>query len=323
MDKLRAMETVLRINETGSLTAAARALDSSLPAVVRTLAALERELGVRLFNRTTRRLAPTGEGLRYLERCRQLLALVAESEAELRDSEQAPHGLLRVTAPVLFGQLHVSDAITRFVGRYPGVRVDVHLLDRVVNLVEEGFDLAVRIGELENSSLVAQQVGRVRRVLVATPDYIARHGEPQHPADLAQHNCLRFSGAGATWWTFNEPGRGAGAHDGEVAGTGKRRRGERPFTVPVSGNLSFNQVAPLTQACIAGLGVGMFISYQVADAVRAGELRVMLADYEPPARPIHLVYPQSRLLPARTRALLEWLKVELRGMSERGLGALR
>lgn len=298
MDKLRAMQTVVRIADSGSLTAAADALDSSLPAVVRTLAALERELGVRLFNRTTRRLAPTDEGVRYLERCRQVLALVAETEDELRDGEREPHGSLRITTPVLFGQLHVSDAITRFVQRYPGVRVDVQLLDRVVNIVEEGFDIAVRIGELENSSLVAQQVGRVRRMVVATPEYLERHGVPEHPKDLALHNCLRFSGSSATWWTFAEPGRSAAT------------RG-RTFTVPVEGSLSFNQVAPVAQACLAGVGIGMFISYQIAAHVRSGALRVVLEAFEPPERPIHVVYPQSRLLPARTRAMIEWLKVEL------------
>lgn len=298
MDKLKAMQTVVHIADSGSLTAAASALDSSLPAVVRTLAALERELGVRLFNRTTRRVAPTEDGLRYLERCRQVLALVAETEAELHDRDAAPHGALRVTTPVLFGQLHVSDAITRFVQRYPGVRVDVQLLDRVVNLVEEGFDLAVRIGELESSTLVAQQVGRVRRLVVATTDYLERHGVPQHPADLTKHNCLRFSGGGATWWTFAEPGRSAAARS-------------RTFTVPVEGSLSFNQVAPVAQACVAGLGLGMFISYQVAAHIRSGALRVVLEAFEPPERPIHIVYPQSRLLPARTRALIEWLKIEL------------
>ena len=199
---------------------------------------------------------------------------------------------------MLFAQLHVSDAITRFVQRHPGVRVDVQLLDRVVNLVEEGFDLAVRIGELEDSSFVAQQVGRVRRQIVASPAYLARRGVPTHPKDLARHNCLRFSGSSGTWWTFAEPGRSAVA------------RG-RTFTVPVEGSLSYNQVAPVAQACLAGVGLGMFISYQIAAHVRSGALRVVLEAFEPPERPVHIVYPHSRLLPARTRALIEWLKTEL------------
>ena len=145
---------------------------------MRSLVQLEQSLGVRLFNRTTRRISITEEGRRYLERSRQILSLTAEAEAELRDEEAEPQGVLRITAPVLFGQLHVCDAITRFVQRYPKVSVDVQLLDRVVNLIEEGFDLGVRIGELENSTLVAQGLGHLRRVVVAAPGYLEQHGTP-------------------------------------------------------------------------------------------------------------------------------------------------
>lgn len=291
MDKLKAMQTFIAIADAGSLTAAADVLDSSLPTVVRSLAQLEKSLGVRLFNRSTRRIGITEEGRRYLERSRQILGLTAEAEAELRDEDAEPQGALRITAPVLFGQLHVCDAITRFVQRYPKVTVDVQLLDRVVNLIEEGFDLGVRIGELENSSLVAQALGHLRRVVVAAPAYLVQHGTPQHPRDLLEHNCLRFTGSSAPWWTFHDRGKS--------------------FTIPVQGSLTFNQAAPVAKACLAGLGLGMFISYQIAPHLQSGALKIVLAGYEPTPRPIHLVYPQSRLLPARTRALVNWLKSEI------------
>jgi len=299
MDKFKVMQTFVAIADAGSLTAAAEALNSSLPAVVRGLAQLEQSLGVRLFNRTTRRIIITDEGRRYLERCRQILNLATEAEADLRDEATEPQGALRVTAPVLFGQLHICDAITRFVQRYPKVSVDLQLLDRVVNLVEEGFDLGVRIGKLENSTLVAQPLGQLRRVVVATPAYLEQRGTPQHPRELLAHNCLRFTGVTAPWWTFHERGKA--------------------FTVPVQGTLSINQAAPLAQACLAGLGFGCFISYQVAPHLRSGALKIVLADYEPPPRPIHLLYPQSRLLPVRTRALIDWLKTEIGAMRLNGL----
>lgn len=294
MDKLKAMQVFVAIADAGSLTAAAIVQHSSLPAVVRHLAALETQLGARLFNRTTRRVVLTEEGRHYLERCRQILALMTEADAELKDKDAEPQGQLRMTAPVLFGQLHVCDAVARFVQSYPKVCVDVQLLDRVVNLVEEGFDLGIRIGRLESSTLVAQQVGVLRRVVVATPSYLASHGEPLHPKELLSHNCLRYTGGNVPWWTFHEHGKS--------------------FSLPVQGNLAFNQVAPLAQACLNHMGFGMFISYQVASSLRSGALKVVLADYESPPRPIHIVYPQSRLLPARTRTLIDWLKREMKAV---------
>ena len=292
MDKLKAIQIFVSIADSGSLTAAANELRCSLPAVVRTLAALESELGARLFNRTTRRIALTDEGRQYLAHCRQLLSALNEAEAELRAEHSEPQGRLVVTAPVLFGQLHVCGAITRFAQRYPGVNVEVHLLDSVVDLIAEGFDVGIRIGELEDSTLVARKVGQLRRIVVATPDYLDRYGEPHHPQELLQHNCLKFTGASALMWDFFE---------------GKKR-----FNVQVRGNFSCNQVAPVVDACLDGMGFGMFISYQVAPHVLSGTLRIVLADYEPPPRPINVLYPQSRLLPARTRVFVDALCESLR-----------
>ena len=242
MDKLKAMQVFLHIADKGSLTAAARALDSSLPAVVRSLAALEESLHVRLFNRTTRRISLTEESRHYLESCRQLLAAVEDAEAALLAEASEPRGTLTVTAPVLFGQMYIASAVTRFVQRHEQMRCNVVLLDRVVNLTEEGIDVGIRIGPLEDSSLVALPLCSVRRMVVASPDFLKRHGSPKHPKDLLKANCVLYSAATGPWWTFHEHGK--------------------KFTVPVTGNLSFNHVAPTVEACVAGLGFGMFISYQ-------------------------------------------------------------
>jgi len=193
MDKLQAMKTFVRIADKGGLTAAAQTLGASLPSVVRTLAGLERELGVRLFNRTTRRVHLTDEGAQYLERCRPILQAVEEAEALLTSRRPEPQGRLAVTAPVLFGRRYVAPIVAGFVERHPGVSADLLLVDRVVNLVEEGMDVGVRIGHLPDSSLVAIPVGTVRRVVCASPAYLRRHGTPRAPADLRAHRCVRFS----------------------------------------------------------------------------------------------------------------------------------
>src|SRR5512134_827474 len=292
MDKLRAMDTFVRIVESGSLTAAAAALAVSAPSVVRHLAALERALDVRLLNRTTRRIALTDEGRDYYERCKRILAEVEEAEAAAGNRRGAPRGLVRVTAPVLFGRMHVTPLAAAFVRAHPGVTVDFLLVDRVVNLLEEGLDLGVRIGALDDSTLVAVPVGEVRRVVCASPGYLARAGTPRDPRELRAHDCLRFAGLGPTHeWTF--------------VGAGRR------ITVPVAGPLSGNQAEPLVDACVDGLGIGNFLSYQVAPHVAAGRLRLLLEDWCPPPVPVSVVYPHAKLLPARTRLFVDWLRERL------------
>ena len=288
MDKLKAMRTFVAIADAGSLTAAARALDGSLPAVVRTLAALEADLGVRLFHRTTRRIAITDAGRRYLERCREAQAVIADAEAELRAEQSEPQGDLTVTAPVLFGQRHVAGGIVAYVKRHPRVCVQLLLLDRMVNLVEEGIDVGIRIGQLEDSSLIAQQIGSMRRLTVAAPTYLAERGRPAHPKDLLKHDCVRFWRGGAVTWSFLVQGK--------------------RLTIPVRGTFSTNQAAAAADACVAGLGIGTFFAYQVAAELASGSLRVVLADFETPPRPIHVVYPEARLLPTRTRTFVDFIK---------------
>lgn len=287
MDKFRAMQTFAAIAEQVSRTAASKVLGSSLPAVVRVLAAYEAELGVRLFNRTTRRISLTDEGRRHLERSRLVLAAVQESEAVLSSGSGELAGHLTVTAPVPFGQMYVAPSVTRFAAEHDQVRCTVVLLDRIVNLLEEGMDLGIRIGRLNDSSLVARTLGQIRRVVVAAPAYLRRHGVPKHPRDLTGRHCVRIIGSPPAWGGFQENGKA--------------------FRVPVSGNLDFNHVLPAVQACATGAGFGNFFSYQVMPLVAEGRLKIVLEKFEQAPRPISVVYPHARLLPARTRAFIDWI----------------
>ena len=291
MDKLRAMKTFVQIADDGSLTAAAAALGMSLPAVVRGLAALEAELGARLFQRTTRRLALTQEGLQYLARSRDILAAVAEADASLADETQAPRGQLAITAPVLLGQRVVAEFVTRFVAANPRIRCSVQLLDRFVDLVDEGVDVGIRIGALEDSSLVAVRLGEVRQCVVASPPFLRRTGTPRHPTELRARPCVRLAGPIRPGWAFQDAGR--------------------KLHVAIDGPLDFNHAGAALLACEHGAGFGQFFSYQVQDAVRERRLRLVLAEFEPPRQPVSIVYPNARLLPARTRAFIDAAKREL------------
>jgi DNA-binding transcriptional LysR family regulator len=293
MDKLRAMETFVRIVDRGSLTAAAESLRTSLPSVVRTLAALEAALDVRLLNRTTRRIALTDEGREYHARCQRVLAEVDDAEAALSARRAVPRGRLRVTAPVMFGRLHVAPVITEFVGKHPAVRAELILLDRVVDLVEEGIDVGVRIGRLPDSSLVALPIGETRRVVCASPAYLKRAGTPESPGDLAAHRCVSFAGlAPGNEWTF--------ASDGKST------------HVMVTPALASNQIDPALDACVGGAGLGQFLSYQVRTLLETGKLKRVLAGFEPAPLPIHAIYPSARLLSSNVRALVDWAVPRLR-----------
>ena len=293
MDKLHAMATFVQIVDRGSLTLAAGSIGTSLPSVVRTLAALEESLGVRLLNRTTRRISLTQEGRHYLARCRSILAEIDEAETELSSQRQEPRGELRVTAPVLFGQLRVTPIVIRFVRQFKNVSVELLLLDRVVSLVEESIDVAIRIGHLADSSLIAIPAGHVRRVVCASPQYLKDRGLPREPKDLLKHDCLRLIGiAPGAAWDFHSKGR--------------------TISVPVSGQFVCNQAAATIDACVDGLGVGTFLSYQVAPWVAQKKLKLILVNYEPPPIPLSIVYPHAKLLSARVRVFAEWAAESLR-----------
>jgi DNA-binding transcriptional LysR family regulator len=292
MDKLEAMATFVAIVDHGSLTAAANATGRSLPTVVRVLAALEESLGTRLLRRTTRRMSLTAEGQSYLERCRRILTDVEEAELSVVRGQSEPRGAIRMTAPVLFGQMHVAPALTDFLRRFTGVQVELLLLDRVVNLVEEGIDLAVRIAHLADSSMIAVPVGHVRRVVCASPALLRAEDTPEHPRQLAERPCVRFRGISAgDSWTFQEAGR--------------------ELSVKVAGSFTCNQAAAAAEACAEGLGFGLFLSYQIEPLVREKRLAIVLRAFEPPAIPVSLVYPEARLISTRLRALLDWMKEAL------------
>jgi DNA-binding transcriptional LysR family regulator len=293
MDKLRAMEPFVRIVDRGSLTAAAESLRSSLPSVVRTLAALEAALDARLLHRTTRRMALTDEGREYYARCQRVLADVDDAEAALSARRAAPKGRLRLTAPVMFGRLHVAPVVSAFIRRHPAVSVELLLLDRVVDLVEEGIDLGVRIGQLPDSSLVALPIGETRRVVCASPAYLKRAGTPVSPAELAARRCVSFGGlAPGNEWTF--------------ATQGKATR------VRVAPALASNQIDPVLDACVGGEGLGQFLCYQVRTLLEGRKLQRVLVEFEPAPLPIHAIYPSARLLSSNVRALVDWAVPRLR-----------
>lgn len=293
MDKLRAMATFVAIVDRGSLTAAADAVGTSLPSVVRTLAALERDLGVRLLSRTTRRLHPTDEGLQYVDRWRAVLAAIREAEASLAARRVEPQGALGVTASVLFGRRHVVPIVSAFAALYPEVRIDLLLVDRVVRLVEEGIDVGVRIGHLPDSTLVAIPVGRVRRVVCASPGYLRAHGTPQLPSDVARHSCVHFTGVAADReWRFRE--------------------GRRSVAIRIASRMTCNQAEGAIDACVEGLGLGSFLSYQVAPRIAAKELRYVLRAFEPEPIPVSIVYPHARLQSATLRVFVDACVAALR-----------
>jgi DNA-binding transcriptional LysR family regulator len=288
MDHLLAIGTFVRIAETGSLSAAARAAGRSLPAVSRSLALLEEHLGVRLMHRTTRRTHLTEAGQQYLQRCKRLLAELEEANASVSDLGRSLVGPITMTAPILFGQMHVAPIVMEFLSEHAKVSVNLILADNVANIVEEGIDLAVRIGNLPDSGLVARRLATVRRVACASPEYLKRHGMPKAPGDLSGHNCLQFSALSPTpYW--------------ELYASGKARQ------FRVQGKFSSNHGATMIDAAREGLGIVLALSYQVQEHVARGELRVLLEHFEPPPIPVHAVFASGRLQPARVRALAELL----------------
>lgn len=293
MDKFVAMNTFVRIVEKGSLTAAAAALDTSLPSVVRTLAALERDLGVRLLNRTTRRIHLTDDGAQYLDHCRTILSAMQDAEAALTSGRTEPHGRLAVTASVLFGRRYIAPIVSDFLRRYPHVNADLLFVDRIVNLVEEGIDVAVRIGHLADSTLIAVPVGKVRRVICASPEYLQRRGTPRTPADVRAHSCVRHTGLAPRGdWHF--------------------RVGRRTVNIPIATAISCNDIDSSLEACVSGRGLGLFLSYQTAPYRNQKKLRYVLEEFETEPVPVQVVYQQARLVTSKVRGFVDECVIKLR-----------
>jgi DNA-binding transcriptional LysR family regulator len=287
MDRFDELVVFTAILDSGSLTAAARRLRRSSPAVTRTLAALEQRAGTRLIERTTRRLSPTEAGQRLARQARQLLADYGDALQNLKQKRDAPlQGLLRVTAPSLFGRWHIIPLIASFQDAHPGMRVEVVLTNRDLDLVAEGLDVAVRIGPLTRSGLIAQRVGKVRRVVFASPHYIERRGRPRTLTDLRRHDIVFNSHRPiAAEWRFRVSGRDRAVR-----------------FVP---KLMVSEIEGVLFAVRAGRGIGRALSYQVADDLASGTLVRLLREFEPPARPVHLVVPSARHMPPTVRAFLD------------------
>jgi len=295
MDRIGDIALFLRVLDLGSISAAARTLDLSVAVASQRLKRLERELGVRLLHRTTRQLHPTPEGLLLAEQGRGLVEDLEALADGLRRTGRGVAGTLRVTMPSTFGRIYISPLLPEFLALHPGVRVSVDMSDVKVDLVSAGMDMAIRIGTLDDSSLVARQLATNRRVLCASPEYLRRYGTPVTPADLAAHQCLLLVGS-------------QGRQD-----TWRLREGDTEVSVRVSGRIESNQGELLRDAAVAGLGIALHSSWHVHEDLRAGRLQVVLADHPLPETGIHAVMPQRRLVPPRVRAFVEFLAGRLGG----------
>lgn len=281
------MKVFAEVARCGSFTAAAEQLDMSRVMVTRHVAALETWLETRLLQRSTRRISLTEAGEVFLTQSRQMLELSADMLERSGERDRAPRGQLRVTTSMSFGMAHLAAAIAEYLALYPAVSVDLLMVDRAVNLIEDRVDLAVRIsGELD-PNLVARRIAPCRSVVCASPAYVARHAAPQRPADLARHNCLTYSRFGKGEWRF--------------------RAGGEEISVPVGGNLSANEATVLTQAARAGAGIALQPTYLVGPLIRSGELLHLLPDWQPPDLTIWGVYLSRQHVPATLRTLLDFL----------------
>lgn len=283
MDRLMWMHCYARAVETGSFSAVARELGIGQPNVSRHIAALETHLGTRLLHRSTRKLTLTPEGERYYTEVRRALDAIAEAESTAR-GEQRPSGLLRVACPVALARFKLLPLVKPFLLRHPGIELDLQISDRKIDLVEEGVDIAVRVGELRDSSLKARRLGTARRICVASPAYLAERGLPQTPADLRQHNCILYSllATGSVWPFETQP-------------------------VEVRGNFRVNSPEGVRSAVLDGLGVGLMPCWLFADALASGAVVQLLTDWTIPPLPVTALYPAKRLLPRRAAVFMDEL----------------
>jgi DNA-binding transcriptional LysR family regulator len=287
LDRLEALSVFVAVAERGSFIAAARQLERSPAAVTRAVASLEDRLQTRLFNRTTRAVALTDAGARYLDLCRRALAEFEELELSAASEHAEPRGLITMTAPELFGRLHVLPVVLDFMRRYPAVKISLLLLNRIVSFVDEGIDLGLRIAHLPDSSMRAILVGHVRRIVCAHPDYLARRGTPKRPADLAGHDIIWVSGTrpASERWSFGG--------------------GKNTSSVTIDPRLVVSTAQAGLDAAAAGGGILRLLSYQVAAHEAAGTLQRVLVGYEPPPIPIHVVHPAGRYLAPKLRLFMD------------------
>jgi DNA-binding transcriptional LysR family regulator len=287
MDRFESMSILVMVSEAGSLSAAARRLGTPLATVSRKVSDLETHLKTRLLNRSSRRVTLTDAGQSYVAACKRILEEVGEAERAAAGEYSAPTGDLTITAPIVFGRLHVLPVAIEFLKAYPDIDIRIALADRVINILEDHVDLAVRIGELPDSSLRARRLGSIRRVVCGSPAYFTARGAPKSPAELGAHDCITFEGMmSADAWTFT-----IGKSDAAVA---------------IHSRLIVNTAEAAIDAAMAGGGITRVLSYQAAAAVRAGALAIVLQDFEQVPSPVNLVYPDQRLLPLKLRAFLDF-----------------
>lgn len=293
MDRFAAYRTFAQVVESGSFARAAEKLDLSTTAVSRQVSDLEAHLQTRLLNRTTRKLSLTETGTAFLARCVQLLHDLEEAEAEASKAAVEPRGTIRLTAPMTFGVRHLAPQLAGFLAAHPGVKFDVQLSDRLVDLVEEGFDLGIRIGGTGGENLVARRLGETRLVPCASPEYLEKHGAPKTPADLARHNCFTYE--------YAEPGNQWRFVDAKGA----------EHKVRVAGTLHTNNGDLLADAAVRGVGIVCEPDFVVGPEIEAGRLVPVLKDYSIPPLPIYAVYPTRRHLSAKVRVFLDFLSERL------------
>lgn len=296
MDRLTAMQMFVRVVETGSFSAVAKEMNSTQPTISKNIAELESWLGAKLLNRSTRSLRLTETGTDYYERCVAILSDVEDAEQMVGQLQTQPRGTVRVSTVVAFGRLHLVPRMQAFFKRYPQITVDIRLNDRVVDLVEEGVDVAIRMGELADSSLIAKKLCTSPFVTVATPEYFKANGIPRHPRDLRDHNYLVYSDAGLRSET-------------------RFKDQDEPFYVKVEGNLTTNNTEALRAALLTGIGIARTPRWLVGDAIDDGRLVPVLEPFQPDPHAIHAVYPPGRHLPSKVRSFIDFIGEEFKDCS--------
>jgi DNA-binding transcriptional LysR family regulator len=304
MDRLEGMSMVLAVAEAGSLSAAARRQKVPLATVSRKVSELEAHLRTKLFNRSSRALVPTDAGRSYIAAAKRILADVAEAERAASGEYTTPRGELNISAPVVLGRLHLQPVLAEFLAAFPEVDVQLGLRDQTVNLLEEQVDVALRIGALADSSLIAVRVGEIRRVMCASPAYLKSRGTPKSPDDLSTHDCISYPPIQSpNIWRF--------------------QRDQTEYAVPVRSRLVVSNTESAYDAACDGIGIAVVFSYHVADAIGSGQLTPLLGDFQPAPQPVNFVYSPNRFMPVKLRAFLDFALPRLKARLDLPRGVAR
>lgn len=292
MDRIECIKTFARVVEAGSFSAVAREMETTQPTISKQIAALEEHLEVQLLMRSTRSLSLTDEGAQFYQHCQRVLEVVAEAEASV-GRQQKPSGLLRVSCPISFGQFQIVPRLKQFLDRYPDIKIDLIMADHIIDLVEEGVDLSIRIGNVQDTSLISQQIGVTRRVTIGSVSYFEQAGEPQTPDDLLQHNCIVYTQlTTGNEWHFQQE--------------------QRLIKVNVSGNFQTNNSTAVREAVLSGLGIAVSPIWLFVDILDRGQLKIVLRDYQPTLLPIYALHRRGRFRPAKVHCFIDFLAAEFK-----------